>query len=154
MTALPLRRIAFDFDARTPFQWNRRNPHFGLLGNAVSFFAQPFERYMVAAMRAARPRIEDPAIREEAEGFLRQAAPHARLHRLHRPHVDAEGRRVAEAFVSIPARARLRMNLRLLLLQCLYPDPERERVPPIATRWLKAHDEGRDAASGYAPTTP
>lgn len=279
MTALPLRRIAFAFDERTPFQWNRRNPHFGLLGNTVSFFAQPFERYMVAAMREARPRIEDPAIREEAEGFLRQEAQHARIHRLHvdaliaqypglqqtldamqasydalhaseslefhlayaanieatfaplfgtwlehpaelfdngdpkvaalflwhfveeiehrasafrvynaivpsrlyrlrqlprvmrhvrevgeilaagfNAHVpladrlvDAGGRRVAEAFVSIPARARLRMNLRLLLSQWPYHDPARERVPPIATRWLEAYDAGCDAARWYAP---
>lgn len=282
MTALPLRRIAFAFDERTPFQWNRRNPHFGLIGNTVSFFAQPFERYMVAAMRDARPRIADPAIREEAEAFLRQEAQHARIHRLHvdaligqypalqqtldamqasydalyaseslefhlayaanieatfaplfgtwlehpaelfdngdppvaalflwhfveeiehrasafrvynavvpsrlyrlrqlprvmrhirevgdilnagiNQHVplaerlvDAGSRDVAAAFASIPARARRRMNLRLLLSQWPYHDPDRERVPPIAARWLQAYDEGRDVENWYAPAAP
>lgn len=282
MTALKLRRIAFAFDERTPFQWNRQNPFFGLLGNTVTFFAQPFERYMVAAMRDARPRIADPAIRAEAEAFLRQEAQHARIHRLHadaliaqypglqetldamqasydalqaseslefhlayaanieatfaplfgtwlehpaqlfdngdpqvaalflwhfveeiehrasafrvynavvpsrlyrlrmlprvmrhiqevgeivaegfNAHVpvaerlvDAGSRRMAEAFASIPARARLRMNLRLLLSQWPFHDPDHERVPPIAARWVQAYDEGRDVTSWYAPANP
>jgi hypothetical protein len=42
-----------------------------------------FERYIVAAIRQAMPRITCPDVAKEAEAFLRQEAHHARAHRQH-----------------------------------------------------------------------
>src|SRR5215475_4902550 len=78
-----VRNVSFHFDDDTPFQWNPANPLFGLAGNSLSFIAPSFERYMVAGVREAMPRIADPEVAAEADAFLRQEALHAREHRHH-----------------------------------------------------------------------
>jgi predicted metal-dependent hydrolase len=83
MTDLVVRKLPWTFDERTPFQWNPANPVFGMAMNGVSFLAPAFERFIVAATRAAMPRITDPEVRTEADAFLRQEAVHARAHRTH-----------------------------------------------------------------------
>jgi predicted metal-dependent hydrolase len=67
----------------TPFQWNPANPEFGIAMNGLSFVAPPFERYLVTATRMAMDEITNPAVRDEADAFLRQEATHARAHRQH-----------------------------------------------------------------------
>jgi len=83
MTDLEIRQIPFEFDELTPFQWNPANPRFAMFCNAVSFFAPGFDKYIVLATRAARKRIQDPAVLDEADAFLQQEAQHARVHRQH-----------------------------------------------------------------------
>ncbi|MFW0785132.1 metal-dependent hydrolase [Gordonia sp. CPCC 206044] len=83
MTALPMRRIPFDFDDDLPFVWNPRNPSFSTFMNIVSVFAVAFEKMLVAAVREALPSITDPAVAEEATDFLRQEGQHATCHRRH-----------------------------------------------------------------------
>ena len=83
MTTLMVRRPPFQIDASVPFQWQPSNPSFGLFGNAFTFLAVAFEKYIVAATREAMSRITDPDIAEEADAFLRQEAQHARAHRAH-----------------------------------------------------------------------
>src|SRR5215470_18208948 len=78
-----IRNLPFQFGDDTPFQWNPANPLFGFAMNSLSFIAPPFERYIVAGLRQAMPRIDDPAVTAEADAFLRQEAQHARVHRLH-----------------------------------------------------------------------
>ena len=83
MTTLMVRRPPFQIDASVPFQWQPSNPSFELFGNAFTFLAVAFEKYIVAATREAMSRITDPDIAEEADAFLRQEAQHARAHRAH-----------------------------------------------------------------------
>jgi len=83
MTSLIVRSPRFRIDESVPFQWQPANPSFGLFGNAFTFLAVAFERYLVSATRQALPRISDPTITEEAEAFVRQEAQHARAHRTH-----------------------------------------------------------------------
>jgi predicted metal-dependent hydrolase len=83
VTALEVRRISFDLDATVPFAWHPDNPEFGITMNAISLFIIGFEKYVVDAVRAAMPKITDPAVAEEADAFLRQEAVHAAAHRLH-----------------------------------------------------------------------
>ena len=83
LTHLKVRNLPFHFGDDTPFQWNPANPFFGFALNSLSFFAPPFERYIVAGLRQAMPRITDPAVAAEADAFLRQEAQHARAHRRH-----------------------------------------------------------------------
>jgi predicted metal-dependent hydrolase len=83
MTQLQIRRPAFRIDETVPFQWQPANPTFGIFGNAFTFIAISFERYIVTTMRQAIPLITDPTVAEEANAFLRQEAQHARAHRHH-----------------------------------------------------------------------
>jgi predicted metal-dependent hydrolase len=78
-----VRRPPFDIDETVPFQWQPANPAFGLFGNAFTFIAIAFERYVVAVTREAMGRITDPDVLAEADVFLRQEAQHARAHRHH-----------------------------------------------------------------------
>jgi len=83
MTDLKVRKLPWEFDESVPFQWNRENPRFGIMMNAVSFLAPAFERFIVSSTRAAMAQITDPATLEEADAFLRQEAIHGRAHRNH-----------------------------------------------------------------------
>lgn len=83
MTDLKIRRIPFRFDEPVPFLWSRENPGFSVLNNMVSVIAVAFEKYIVAAVRMAMERIDDPDVLAEADAFLRQEAQHARAHRMH-----------------------------------------------------------------------
>lgn len=103
MTTLTVRRPPFPIDASVPFQWQPANPSFGLFGNAFTFLAIAFERYIVAAVRQAMPRITDRAVAEEAEAFLRQEAQHARAHRLHANAMIARHPGLAETLAAATA---------------------------------------------------
>ncbi|MDN3358599.1 metal-dependent hydrolase [Actinomadura sp. DC4] len=83
MTDLQIRKIDFGFDETIPFQWLPSHPKFGLIANAISIMAIGFEKFIVINTRAAIPLIEDPAVVDEAEAFLRQEAQHAKNHRKH-----------------------------------------------------------------------
>ncbi len=84
MTDLIVRKMPFEFDATVPFLWQPANPSFSAFCNAFTFIAVPFEKYIIAALRQAKDRLDtDPAIAEEAEAFLRQEAQHASAHRKH-----------------------------------------------------------------------
>jgi predicted metal-dependent hydrolase len=81
---LEVRRIDWQFDPEaTPFLWNRAQPGFSQVANAISFVAPPLERYFVSVVRMADARIGDPDAKAEADLFLRQEALHARAHRGH-----------------------------------------------------------------------
>ena len=83
MSSLTVRSPRFRIDESVPFQWQPRNPSFGLFGNTFTFLAIAFERYIVSATRQALPRITDSSVAEEADVFVRQEAQHARAHRAH-----------------------------------------------------------------------
>jgi predicted metal-dependent hydrolase len=84
VTSLVVRKMPFEFDATVPFLWQPANPSFSAFCNAFTFIAVPFEKYIIAALRQAKDRLdEDPAIAAEADAFLRQEAQHASAHRKH-----------------------------------------------------------------------
>ena len=80
---LQVRRVRFDFEDDVPFVWNPQNPAFSVYMNATSIIAIAFEKFIVAAVREAMPRITDAEAAAEAEAFLRQEAQHASAHRQH-----------------------------------------------------------------------
>lgn len=83
MTHLQIRKIPFDFDGDVPFVWNRTNPEFAIMCNAISVLAIAFEKYIVTSLPNAMSLITDPDVREEAEVFMRQEGQHSRMHRAH-----------------------------------------------------------------------
>ena len=63
MTALVVRKIAWEFDDSVPFMWQPKNPSFGLFCNAFTFIAVPFERYIVSAVRKAQDKLSEDRYR-------------------------------------------------------------------------------------------
>lgn len=83
MTDLTIRNLPFRFDETVPFQWNRANPEFGVLANAIGLLIISMEKMIVSVSRRALERITDPAVIAETQAFLRQEAIHSRAHQLH-----------------------------------------------------------------------
>jgi len=83
MTEVKFREMRFDLDATVPFQWNTDNPVSGIVSNAISFMAVGFERYIVLVVKDAMKGVTDPAVREEADAFLKQEAQHSAAHAKH-----------------------------------------------------------------------
>src|SRR5215207_7632821 len=84
MTDLIVRKLRFAFaSADVPFVWNQANPAFSSMANAVSFLAIGFEKMIGSMIPEALPHIEDPAVAEEADAFVRQEGQHSMAHRQH-----------------------------------------------------------------------
>jgi predicted metal-dependent hydrolase len=83
MSDLKVRKLPFKFDETIPFQWQPTNPVFATFLNQLSFFAVPFERYLIRALRDAMPLMSSDEVRAEAKLFLEQEAQHSLAHKLH-----------------------------------------------------------------------
>lgn len=83
VTDLVVRKIPWTFDTLVPFQWQPANPLVGMFGNVFTFFAVPFEQYIMSALRDAKDRIVDPVVAEESDAFVRQEGQHSWAHRKH-----------------------------------------------------------------------
>ncbi|WP_019925312.1 metal-dependent hydrolase [Nocardia sp. BMG111209] len=83
MSDLVIRKIPWTFDTAVPFRWQPANPLMGIFGNVFTFFAVPFEQYIIGALRDAEHLITDPAVAAECRAFVRQEAQHSSAHRKH-----------------------------------------------------------------------
>lgn len=83
VTDLVVRKIPWTFDTSVPFQWQPANPLVGMFGNVFTFFAVPFEQYIMSALRDAKDRIVAPVVAEESDAFVRQEGQHSWAHRKH-----------------------------------------------------------------------
>jgi hypothetical protein len=63
---LVVRKMPWTFDTSVPFHWQPANPLVGIFGNLFTFFAVPFEQYIVSALREAKDRVTNPAVAGEA----------------------------------------------------------------------------------------
>jgi predicted metal-dependent hydrolase len=79
-TALPLRRITFEYPGDLNPSWHRRLPEFAAAANSVSLLMPYAEPYFVRSVRAVIPDLDDD-LRAEAEAYVRQEASHHRQHR-------------------------------------------------------------------------
>ncbi|RAV03988.1 metal-dependent hydrolase [Mycolicibacter senuensis] len=83
MTDLVVRRMPWMFDTSVPFQWQPANPLAGIFGNVFTFFAVPFEQYIIGALRDAKGQVTDAVVADEMEAFVRQEGQHSWAHRKH-----------------------------------------------------------------------
>lgn len=137
MTRLQVRKVPFAFGDDTPFQWNPANPLFGIAMNSLSFVAPPFERYIVAGLRMAMPRIQDPAILAEADAFLRQEAQHARVHRLHVAALTRQYPGLAEVTAEIERRFDDLLATRPVEFHLAYTADIEATFTPMFNVWLR-----------------
>ena len=140
MTLPKVRNVSFAFDDDTPFQWNPANPLFGFAGNSISFIAPAFERYMVAGVREAMPRITDPAVAAEADAFLRQEALHAREHRRHVAALTKQYPGLAEVSAAIERRFDQLLETESLEFHLAYAADIEATFTPLFNVWLRHRD--------------
>jgi predicted metal-dependent hydrolase len=138
---LKIRNVSFQFDDDTPFQWNRANPLFGFALNSLSFVAPAFERYIVAAVRQAMPRIGDPTVAAEADAFLRQEALHAREHRHHVAALTKQHPGLAEVSAELERRFDRLIETESLEFHLAYAADIEATFTPMFNVWLRhRHD--------------
>jgi predicted metal-dependent hydrolase len=140
LTRLKVRHVPFQFGDDTPFQWNPANPMFGFAMNNLSFIAPPFERYMVAAVHQAMPRIDDPALAAEADAFLRQEALHARAHRDHIAVLIKQYPGLAEVSAELERRFDRLLETRSLEFHLAYAADIEATFTPMFNVWLRHRD--------------
>lgn len=80
MDEFPVRPLTFDVDAIETHEavWSRSSPMFAVFINALGIHVPYFERYPIAAMRRARPHVEDPELARDMTRIIGQEAHHAR----------------------------------------------------------------------------
>ncbi|KVE32476.1 metal-dependent hydrolase [Burkholderia sp. TSV86] len=73
------RHVKFDF-SNTPIQWIKGDPESTHIINTLNLLFPEGELWFCRVYNKALPLITDPALRADAEGFLRQEAVHSRSH--------------------------------------------------------------------------
>ncbi len=74
------RPLELKIPADLPRHWMGGDPYATHLLNALSITFPPGERLFMAAVRALRHKVEDPALQEQIKAFLSQEALHSREH--------------------------------------------------------------------------
>lgn len=78
---LRVRKVQFTYPDDLAPHWNASKPEWSQVVNASSLLMPYLEPFLIDAIREAIPRIEDPALREEAKAYLGQEAHHYKQHR-------------------------------------------------------------------------
>jgi uncharacterized protein len=76
-----VRRLQFEYPPSLDAHWNPERPEWSQVVNAASLLMPHLEPYLIDAIRAATPRIADPALRAEAKAYMGQEAHHWKQHR-------------------------------------------------------------------------
>jgi predicted metal-dependent hydrolase len=76
-----VRRVQFEYPADLAAHWHPEKPEWSQVVNAASLLMPYLEPFLIDAVRAAIPRLRDPALIEEARGYVGQEAHHFRQHR-------------------------------------------------------------------------
>lgn len=76
---LKSRRVRFDLSS-TPLQWVPGDPMTTAVGNVLHMILPAGERWFCRVFKQAVQQLDDPRLRADLEGFLRQEGSHARVH--------------------------------------------------------------------------
>lgn len=74
------RPMELEIPAEVPRYWMDGDPYATHMLNALSLTFPPGERLFMAAVRALRHKVDDPALKEQVKAFLSQEALHSREH--------------------------------------------------------------------------
>ena len=86
------RRTQFVFGREIPRYWLNGDPARTHLMNAMHLFLPPFERMLTQAVRrGALPVLSDPALIQQAKGYMGQETIHGRCHELFVDHLREQG---------------------------------------------------------------
>lgn len=85
------RNVRLDFDTSRPRHWHSGNARISRFYDALSMSFPPGEKSFIDSVRAFADQIEDPALRRDIEGFVRQEADHTREHARYNNTLKAQG---------------------------------------------------------------
>jgi len=80
-TPIRVRRVQFEYPDDLDPYWNAARPELSQMVNAASLLMPYLEPFLIDAVREALGEIRDPALREEAKGYIGQEAHHYKQHR-------------------------------------------------------------------------
>jgi hypothetical protein len=78
---MTVRRMEFPWPEPVQARWNPARPEFSQIVNAASLAMPYLEPYLIATMRKALEKIEDPDLRRDVELYIGQESAHFRQHR-------------------------------------------------------------------------
>ena len=87
---IEVRKIPFDFNAVPPV-WHPTNYEWSHMVNGASLTMPHLEPFLNRTMREALAHIEDPELREDVDGFIRQEAQHFTNHRRYNDMLKGSG---------------------------------------------------------------
>lgn len=89
---LPIRRdIRFALPAERIKDWHEQGPFITHFFNALSLLFPQGELFFMDSVRHYRQRIDDPALKQEIQGFIGQEAMHSREHLAYNDLLQAAG---------------------------------------------------------------
>jgi hypothetical protein len=91
---IPVRRPDFAFAVDIPRHWLAGNPVATHFFNGLNLVFPDGERFFIAAVRARLPRIQDPELRRQVQGFFGQEGWHAHEHERYFETLEAQGYRI------------------------------------------------------------
>lgn len=82
-SAVPVRRLTFDWDGVDPDGWHTPLPEFGAAANALSLLFPHGEAYVISVVRAALAELDDPdpELVASVQSWAEQEAAHLRAHK-------------------------------------------------------------------------
>ncbi|MEM7091636.1 MAG: metal-dependent hydrolase [Actinomycetota bacterium] len=86
-----IRRMPYEFPDDIEPVWNPTHPEWSHMVNGASLTMPYLEPFLISTLRDAAQHIDDPALREEIEGFVGQEGQHFRLHRRYNELLKAKG---------------------------------------------------------------
>jgi uncharacterized protein len=80
MDRIPVRPLQFDLDKieSRDYVWSKTSPEFSVFMNALGLHVPYFERYLIGALRKAKPQIHDEKLLRDVSAIIGQEAHHAR----------------------------------------------------------------------------
>ncbi len=94
---MTVRRPGFSYPSPMPAHWNGKRPEFSHIVNSASLAMPYLEPYLIGTMRAARERIDDPALRRALDEYVAQESMHFMQHRRFNDTLAARGYDCIEA---------------------------------------------------------
>tara|TARA_R110002110_G_scaffold165930_6_gene366290 strand:- start:4076 stop:4966 length:891 start_codon:yes stop_codon:yes gene_type:complete len=109
-TRMTIRRMGFAYPPAMSGHWNAKRPEFSQIVNAASLAMPYLEPYLIRTMRAARPLIEDDALKADLDAYVAQEATHFRQHRLFNDALKARGYKSIETLEAKLAKSYERLE--------------------------------------------
>lgn len=88
---ISIRKIPFDFSRAVKPRWHPAQHEWSHMVNGASLTMPYLEPFLNRTMRAALPLIDDPDLRADMDGFVRQEAQHFANHRRYNEMLKANG---------------------------------------------------------------
>ena len=88
---IELRKIPFDFSRTGEAVWHPHRPEWSHMVNGASLVMPYLEPFLNRTLREALEHIDDPDLREDVDGFIRQEAQHYANHRRYNEALKAKG---------------------------------------------------------------